>query len=218
MIVSDRLTALLEPAGEGRAVDLLQRYFSTDGPTHFTGAYFDRFAGGGDRPEVADQFTSDDVVAVSMLSVDVGGEGAVQLLVTRRSEFNGLLAAISRNKHFADLTAEEVGSGWPVRAAERALRTIPGIGPTTASKLLARKRPHLVPIFDSVVDKELWLQNQQLWSPLHAWLTADGGVKHERLVELRARAALDLQISTLRVFDVLAWMIGRDHTRATPEM
>lgn len=217
MIVSDRLQALLDVAGEDAAVEVLRRYFSTDGAKHFTGAYFDRFAGGGDRPEVADQFTADDLVAVSMLSVDVGGEAALRLLVTQRDRFNGLLAAIPRDEHLAELSSDEVGPGWSVRAAEHALRGIPGIGRTTASKLLARKRPHLVPIFDSVVERELSLHNQQLWAPLHAWLTADGGMNQKRLQDLHERAGLDAQVSTLRVFDVLTWMTGRDHTLVAPK-
>jgi hypothetical protein len=39
---------------DGQAADLLDKYFNSN---TFTGGHFERFAGGGDRPEVADRFT-----------------------------------------------------------------------------------------------------------------------------------------------------------------
>ena len=46
---------------ESDAEDSLRRYF-----TDYPGGRFELFAGGGDRSAVAGQFTSDDVVAVSL--------------------------------------------------------------------------------------------------------------------------------------------------------
>jgi hypothetical protein len=56
-----------------QAVALLRRYFAIgdDGQPNFTGSMFERFDGGGDAPHVVDRFTAADMVAVSMLSVDV---------------------------------------------------------------------------------------------------------------------------------------------------
>ncbi len=66
------------------AAGALAEYFNSG---KFTGGRFEHFAGGGDRHGVSDQFTSDDIVAVSMLSVRpgescaslVGCSGRVQL-------------------------------------------------------------------------------------------------------------------------------------------
>jgi hypothetical protein len=62
----------------GAAAGLLARYFGT-GPADgspFTGAFFERLDSGGDRLAVRDLFTAEDLVAVSMLSVDVPAPAA----------------------------------------------------------------------------------------------------------------------------------------------
>ena len=68
--VKERIEAHLDHAASGR----LARYFF--GPKPSTGRRFERFAGGGDRPEVAHHFTAEDFVAVSMLSVQIAGASA----------------------------------------------------------------------------------------------------------------------------------------------
>src|SRR4051812_29996860 len=50
------------------AIGRLVEYFQSG---RFTGGRFDRLAGGGDRPDVTDMFTSDDIVAVSLLGVRI---------------------------------------------------------------------------------------------------------------------------------------------------
>lgn len=213
MILGAELRALLEPEGADGAADVLRSYFAPRPSGRFTGAHFERLGGGGDRPEVADHLTAEDVVAVSMLSVTVEADVALELLISRRDRLRTLLRRIPTGVALADLTQDEIGDDWPVRAAYQQLLDIPGIGPTAATKLLARKRPHLVPIVDSVVDAELSLVRQRLWVPLHAWLTADGKANHRHLLALRDRAGLGAEISALRVFDVLVWMTGKDRAR-----
>ncbi len=85
----------------------------------------------------------------------------------------------------------------------------PGFSETAATKLIARKRPHLVPIPDSVVTQQLGIVKGRYWLPLHAWLTADDNANHRHVVELRDAAGLGPEISALRVFDVLAWLVGK---------
>lgn len=155
MIVSERLEDLL--ADEKHAAEALRRYFAPRPPGEFTGSWFERLAGGGDLPEVADQFTADDLIAVSMLSVPVVGDSALEILHTRHDRLRTLLAQVPTDVALADLAAEDIGDDWPVRAAYRELLAVPDVGATTATKLLARKRPHLVPIWDTVVDAELSL-------------------------------------------------------------
>jgi Family of unknown function (DUF6308) len=48
------------------------------------------FAGGGDAPEVANFFTATDLVAVSLLSVDVPGTAALRILGTNAEDLTGL--------------------------------------------------------------------------------------------------------------------------------
>jgi hypothetical protein len=60
---------------EDVAVDLVRECFADgpDGRARYSGAYFERLGGGGDRPEVANQVTADDLLAVSVLGVPVVG-------------------------------------------------------------------------------------------------------------------------------------------------
>lgn len=49
---------------------------------------------------------------------------------------------------------------------EQALRTVPSVGRTTASKLIARKRPRLYPIYDAVVGNVLGTERAYLEHPV----------------------------------------------------
>jgi hypothetical protein len=68
---------------ESVATRLVEAYFADDpatGRARYSGAYFERLGGGGDRPETADQFTAEDLLAVSMLSVRISGYHALHVL------------------------------------------------------------------------------------------------------------------------------------------
>ena len=64
------------------AAGALSAYFRIDGPVkgRSSGAWFERLAGGGDRPESARRIDADDLVAVTMLSVQVPPPVAAELL------------------------------------------------------------------------------------------------------------------------------------------
>jgi hypothetical protein len=80
---------------EDRAVRLVEAYFADDpvtGRARYSGAYFERLGGGGDRPETAYQFIAEDLLAVSMLGLRVEGYHALHVLEYQARELNGLLA------------------------------------------------------------------------------------------------------------------------------
>ncbi len=89
------------------------------------------------------------------------------------------------------------------------LQTLPSVGPTIASKLLARKRPRLRPIYDSVV-AGVTDTRARLWEPLRVALRADDFDLYQRLLRLHAAAGLPAEVSALRVLDVIAWLEGKD--------
>ncbi len=91
----------------------------------------------------------------------------------------------------------------------RGLRQLPKIGPTRASKLLARKRPRLRPIWDSVVTSVTGTLDRQ-WEPLRVALRDNDKALHHRLIRIRGAAGLPAEVSALRVFDVVTWMEGKD--------
>ena len=80
------------------------------------------------------------------------------------------------------------------------------MGRTKISKLLATKRPHLVPIFDSVVEQQLgevgnyWTAYREALDPETAqrWTDATSGAPEG--------------VSLLRRIDAAIWMIGKRRT------
>lgn len=89
------------------------------------------------------------------------------------------------------------------------LETIEGVGWVTANKLLARKRPQLLPVYDRMVKARLQPRSSDLWIPLRNSFLRDDGAMIERLAEIRSRAELDVTPSLLRVFDVAMWMTAQ---------
>ena len=189
---------------------VLAAYFApvTRGGGGFTGGQFDAFDRSGTRSASVNTFTSDDFVAVSLLSVDVSARAALELLVSQRRRYEGLLEALGPDMDLVEVpsvTKSDFGPAWEVWSA---LSELPGLGPTTVSKLMSRKRPRMIPIFDSVVNEVALGGSGVLWSPMHAALTRNNHALHHRLLDCRADAGLNACISALRVFDVLAWMDG----------
>ncbi|WP_305093355.1 DUF6308 family protein [Prescottella sp. R16] len=194
-------------SGDDAAVEVLRRYFTE--PLVKTGylrsgARWDTWDSTGTRERDADVFTADDLVAVTMLAVEVSPDGAQILLRERGDEFTQLLAAVGPDRDLVDepheLTAES-----PVCRLETALWTVPSIGRTVASKLIARKRPRLFPIYDRVIGEVLDTKQAHL-EPVRQALRADDGKLHRRLVSLREQAGLDESVPALRILTVLAWM------------
>jgi len=77
-----------------------------------------------------------------------------------------------------------------------------------ADKLLARKRPRLIPVYDRVV-KTVTGGDRNYWVPLCRALQADDTALHRRLLRLREEAGLPAAVPGLRVSDVIAWMEGK---------
>ncbi len=98
--------------------------------------------------------------------------------------------------------------GSPADQLWHKLDQIHGIGWVTAGKLLARKRPRLIPVYDNVV-RDVVGKPDSFWLGLRAALRADGRGLQERLVRMRTQAEVGDDISAIRVFDVVAWMSGK---------
>ena len=183
-------------------LDQALRYLQTYYGQPYTGAYFDTWALPSSEPE---RITADDLVAVSFLSVVVPPMAARELLDTRADEFAALLRAVGADRDLAD-EAKPVAQDQPGSELYRAVLGLHGVGRTIGTKLLARKRPRLFPIYDSVVARVCGIGSFH-WEPFRQALRSDG--LHDRLVELRGRAGLRHEVSALRVFDVVAWMEGK---------
>lgn len=87
---------------------------------------------------------------MTFLSVNVPGMAAIELLRDRAEEINSLLAEVGPDRDLA-FEPGPIDPDWPAWRLNRRLRVIDDVGAVIASKLMARKRPRLIPIWDSVV-------------------------------------------------------------------
>jgi hypothetical protein len=183
------------------AADVLARYFhEPDRPEQGTaGRFFERLA----DPRSPHAVTAADVLAVAALDEHVPPHAAWTILQ------DGMLAArladIPTTVTIMDREAAALLDGPCTELWER-LRAIPGVGPVAASKLLAAKRPHLVPIYDERVRAVLRPPAGGFWSSMRHTLT-DGSLA-VRAGAVRAAAAAEEPsvpegLSVLRVIDIV---------------
>ena len=141
-------------------------------------------------------------MAVSLLSVQIPGQAAINIL-----EDTSVAEGLIEIPCGVDLWNAPIGVVEPSSAADQIfgrLKGINGVGWVTAHKLLARKRPQLLPVYDRVVKGMLQPRSPKFWIPL--WETLQDPAIPERLKEIRVAAGLDESISLLRVLDVALWM------------
>jgi hypothetical protein len=185
---------------ENRGFELVRAYYAPN--SGFAGSMFDSF---GNNP--VGEFTSDDLVAASLLDVRFGPAAVQELLIKRQAD--ALLREIPN-----DAKVTLWNTGLPRESAAwrlwEVLVGIDGVGPTRASKLMARKRPHLVPILDSVINERLGLGDRDRWRVLGEALD-----DQTRIVVDQLREAADGHApSTLRLLDVATWMRFSESGRA----
>jgi hypothetical protein len=168
----------------------------------FTGRWFDEFAAIGDP----NRFGANDILAVEALSVEVRSEAAAKLLITETEHFNSLLRQIPRDLDIWDAGRMVLGAGSPANDLHTELKTKlkPSVGSVTAGKLLAAKRPRLIPILDERVEDLLKPQSDLFWVSMY-----------DQLCDSSARATIaDVcrnappHVGLLRRIDVAIWMSG----------
>ncbi|MEJ6549482.1 DUF6308 family protein [Corynebacterium sp. USCH3] len=199
-LASGDLTAAISLVGAYYAARFDDFPSRADNPPYFSGAFFDDCS---PAPAHNNEFTEADVLALSMLSIRIDRFHTAEVLYYRREQLSELLAEIGPDRKLA----KEPGplpDDWPVRKLEQALRDIKGVGKVTATKLIARKRPKLFPIFDSVVKASLAPEAVFL-DTVHAEMSTNKGLR-DKLGDIRSAVVLPSTISDLRILDVVAWM------------
>jgi hypothetical protein len=190
---TDRIQGMLTTPGIDK---LVAAYFEPDGK--FAGSDFDLL---GHNPH--NEVTRDDLLAVTLLDI-AWKPLAVRHLLGRDAEL--LASLLETIDPETDLWADNLGAltaagvMWNYLQAGRRL---PGVGPVVASKLLARKRPRLVPIEDSVIRRALLLPDGKLWTTLRSCLKDP--TLREQLESLRPIDAGSIHL--LRLLDVALWML-----------
>jgi len=207
----------MERLSDEVAVGHIQKYFEvqSNGRPLYTGSRFENFAGGGDFVE-PNRITAADLIAVSMLSVHVPGQAALGIMEELDGRIEALLTPLAVELRLENLTAEQFSElldyGSPADGIWQLLRQKKatwGIGQTTASKILARKRPHLVPIYDSVVKDQVGLRDSGgQWVRWWEAFQGDKGRQFAMRLESIREASGQSHLSLLRVIDIVLWMDG----------
>lgn len=206
-----RLHGLVGADGIDVAANLAARYWAEP----YTGRFFHELA----DDVHPDEITSADIVAVTMLGVSIPAPVTIWLLSGEgRRQVGALLRSVPTDVDLwnAGPILAEDGELWALwdllRSASWPLPD-PGndMGPTKLSKILAAKRPRLVPIWDSRV-RELFPPVTNYWTAFERALSDDS---------LRVRLATAANCGApegptfLRKLDAMLWMIANDERGRT---
>ncbi len=216
------------------ALGLLSEYLERDVEGYvYSGAAFDTYARGpvsgqpGTRAtEIAPAVhavTDSDLVALSLLSTRITGYQVLSITGPLADRIGDLLAQIPPQARIqdedSDLLLARPGPAWKLWELLRDVtdrRTGNHLGPVAAGKLLARKRPDLIPISDSHTSEAFRRkppgEDATWWDDVRSAAldprqTANGMTLWEYLADLRA-AAQATYLPILRVLDILGWMHG----------
>lgn len=163
----------------------LRRYFNLDpapGSRVFPGRRFESLETTCPQEGDGNLFTTAGLLAVQCLSVTVPIKVALDLLEGALGrQVSGLLATIPADVGLGTKDSRAlVEDGREADQAWHLLEAQDDVGWVTAGKLLARKRPQLIPVWDHVV-------RCALGRPKGAWLWLDSLLRSERAVrELRS--------------------------------
>ncbi len=200
VVVAQEIDRILD---KPRIGDLVGAYFEQP---CFAGVDFDLL--GKTDPS---RFEEADLLALNLLDIRMGPAAIRRVL---SGAFDQLLGDVDDD---VDLWDSKMSQGSELRQSVQTLYSkiekLPGVGRTTASKLLARKRPRLVPIRDGVVERQLRIAGDEFWSPLAAALSDDSAVSARRRIRVEGLAP-SVDVSTLRRLDVAVWMIGSNSRNA----
>jgi hypothetical protein len=188
----------------------LRRYFREDGPRSelFTGRRFERLAHD-EEPRVCDRITPADVLALSLLSAkDQLAHFAIDVLEVRGEELSTQLAELPTELAMHDAPWSIYAEGGPADRVWNILRACGGKNLWVyANKLLARKRPHLLPAYDHQI-RTLLAAPRSYWACLWTWLHDDAD-RAKAIRTLRAEVGGIEDISVLRCLDVMLWMTAK---------
>jgi hypothetical protein len=194
-------------AGRADSVSVLRRYFgqASGSGQHYTGRHFERFTGG-DMASSENQVTAADVLALTFLSIKEGlPDLAMDVLEVHEEEISGLLAQIPARVPMHEAPWSVFDKGSPAYQLWELLCRCGGKHRwVTANKLLARKRPHLLPVYDQRVKATLG-GTTTVWACLWTWFAKDP-TRVDAVAALRAEVGDIDDISLLRCIDVVLWM------------
>ncbi|GAY16429.1 DUF6308 family protein [Mycobacterium sp. shizuoka-1] len=171
------------------------------GKQPFTGRWFEQFAAISDP----NRFEASDLLAAEALSVTVPTEAAASLLIVDSDRFSSLLKEIPREQNLWEVDRSDVGAGSAADKLHGELRTLSGIGWVVAGKLMAAKRPELIPILDNVVRDYLQPPKGFFWVTMRDELSDPA----RRKVISEVCKVAPSHVSLLRRIDVALWRAAK---------
>jgi hypothetical protein len=189
------------------APNLYARYWSS-----YRGRHFDTLV----RRSDPWRFTEIDMVALNMLSVRLDFDGIASLLFDIRiaDEASRLLRRIPPETPLHTVDDAVLGEGSAAVELWQLLRSqVRGVGTgfTVITKLMAAKRPHLFPIWDSRIADAIDLPRGELWKPMHSLVrNAEARQKMDDATSKYASTA-----TLLRRIDTALWLYGDRMSRET---
>lgn len=206
------IRSAVEKISPARGIEYVKEYYAPGRP-FYSGSHFEKLEAYNNLP---DRITSSDLMAVTTLDTPIYKKATIGILIKEAAEMNALLAEIperSLRSISEDEFATYLGSGsaalqlWDTLRRNGRNQERWNVGPTRASKIMARKRPHLIPIRDSVIDEVVGHKSKP-----HDWKLWWEALVEDDYLETRAeelREAIGLSdLSTLRALDVMLWMHG----------
>jgi hypothetical protein len=181
----------------------------------FTGGRFELLAGGGDQPEVRDEFTPADLLAVEMLSVRVPAPVGLDLLdgPLGKQAAEHLRRIPTDVPLWSDDAERLIADDGAASLLWQLLKEQEGVGWVTAGKLLARKRPRLVPVYDEIVKCAMGKPGN-FWAVLRDALPRDDCSLLRNIRTLKEASEIPSTVTELRTLDVAIWMHHRrDHAK-----
>lgn len=212
----ERWPRLIVDCDTEEAARVHERYFAVhaNGSPKYTGSRFEAIAGWTNSPNA---FTPADLLAVSMLSVDTPAPATIRLLERDAALASELLEQIPADADIVDVTSDVLASGSMASQLWDLLRDgSDGLGRTRTSKLLACKRPRLLPIWDSFVEIATGLDTRDYWRHFQTVLLADDRRIWEWLGEVQSNASSPDSLARLRVLDILLWMSVHEVRQGSP--
>ena len=212
---------LLRALKHETAVELVRRYRS-----EFTGGWFEALI----DLEHPNEITAQDLLAVECLSVRVPVRVSIWILDQGRQEIAELLSdeRLRPNRELWECALTDVASDSPAAKLWTLLQgdawrafwpretDAKGVGPVTAGKLLAAKRPQMIPVVDTVVREALRAPEDRFWESM--WRAMQRDELRRELEAIREEACREeasgktrlprRHPSLLRTLDIVVWMAG----------
>ncbi len=210
-------------AADGESVEVIDKLVDDPTTANLVRAFYDRecadeLSGGkadfigelftslGDTP--ANSFEADDLLAVHLMGMRFSVSATEALLgcEAERKDVSACLAKIPVDRDIwedeANLSDDSPASElWELLVG----KAYPGIGWVTAGKLLARKRPQLIPVIDNVITKRVGLPDNHYWLLFQGYLRSN---EHRDKVDSLRPDGVPASLPTLRLLDTAIWMHG----------